>query len=302
MLGLLVLATVAGIPSLKTTPKTSHSVSPSSVRKNDTVELSFNLPSTWFETVSLSIDKGCTAEAFTHQGKCSDLYHTARVCFNQSEFSGSRTNYLLPGSYLNFTATPNYQSTTNVWITWNPELLPETNYSRFSCDSPPPQTVCLHPETERTKTTNLIYPVVKAAYYAHFISPRPAPPDSLTLVRRICTYNVTRLKETATSTTQKLIKSDPVDVDILYKPFRFTDACTILHVQQDDHECPGFSGGKLSVETKRRQDIMLFPVLLAVLATVALILVAISHIVCTVRQRRRTGTIYHRLANTSTEV
>ena len=289
------MATLGAIPSLKYTPKTSNTVSPPSVRANDTVELSFSLPTAWLQTLSLSIDQDCTAVAFTHRGRCSDLYPAARVCYNQSEFSGHRVNYLLPGSHLNFSVGPDYQCQTDIWVTWNRDLLYERNFSRFSCDSPPPQTKCLRPLLERSLPTYLVFPVTEAAYYAIWISPLPDPPCALSLQRHICSYNVSRLGETASAVTETSIQSDPVSVDILYRPYSFSEVCTIVHVQQDGHHCQGFDGGRLGVKTGRRQDVVLFPALLAGLTVVVVVAVAVFQVVGVVRRRRAAGPRYQRL-------
>lgn len=268
-----------------------------SAAANDTVELSFSLSTVWLQSLSLSVDQDCTAVAYTHRGKCSDLYSTARVCYSQSEFSGHRVNYLLPGSYFNFTVGENYSCNTDIWITWNPDLLYKLNYSAFSCENPPPQTVCKHPLTNRSINTQVVVPVTEAAYYAHFISPPPDQQCSLSLERHICSYNVTRLEETASAVTKEPIQSDPVSVDLLYQPYSFTEVCTILHVEKNDHhQC--IHGGTLSVKTERRQDVVLFPGLLVCLTVTVLVTVVLSHVLCVVRRRRRGRPRYQRVPST----
>ena len=297
---MLVVVAVVAIPSVKFSPKTKNRVSPRSVRENDTVELSFSLPTSWLETLSLSIDQGCTAVAYTHRGQCRELYSTSTVCYHQAEFAegSKRINYLLPGSYLNFSVGANYQCKTDIWFTWNPELLHERNFSRFSCDDPPPQTECQRPLVERTGPTNLMFNVTEAAYYATWISPLPDDPCDLSLERYICSYNVTQLEETASAVSQEPIQSDPVTVDLLYRPYSFDQVCTILHVHNDDYHCTGFDGGKLSVEMGRRQDVLLFPCLLVALSVVILLTVAVTHTVCVVRRRRRFEARYERVPST----
>ena len=288
-LGLLLLAAIAGVGTMKNTPKTRNSVSPQSVGANDTVELSFSLSTVWLKTLSLSIDQDCSAAAYTYHGQCRDLYSTARVCYNQSWYTGHRINYLLPGSYFNFTVGADYECKTDIWITWNPELLHKTNYSGYSCENPPPQTKCLHPPAQRSVTTERVIHITEAGYYATYVSPWPESPCSLELERHICSYNVTRLGEVASAVTQEPIKSDLVSVDLLYQPYSFSEVCTILHVGTPCR------GGTLSVETERRQDVVLFPSLLLFLAVVVLAAVVLSHcIVCVVR-RRRVGPQYQRL-------
>jgi hypothetical protein len=298
-LGLLVVSALVAVATVKNTPKTRNSVSPPSVGANDTVELSFSLSTVWLKTLSLSIDQDCTGVAYTYRGKCSDLYPTARVCYKQSQYSEAahRVNYLLPGSYFNFTVGAGYDCQTDIWITWNPELLYKTNYSGYSCENPPPQTKCLHPPAERSVTTERVVPITEAGYYSTYVSPPPQSPCSLNYERHICSYNVTRLEEVASAVTREPIQSDLVSVDLLYRPYSFTQVCTVLHVEKDGTHCRSYNGGALSVETERRQDVLLFPGLLLCLAAVVLIAVALSHVIlCVVRRRRQSvRTLYQRL-------
>jgi hypothetical protein len=298
-LGLLVVSALVAVATVKNTPKTRNSISPPSVGANDTVELSFSLSTVWLKTLSLSIDQDCTGVAYTYRGKCSDLYPTARVCYKQSQYSEAahRVNYLLPGSYFNFTVGAGYDCQTDIWITWNPELLYKTNYSGYSCENPPPQTKCLHPPAERSER---VVPVTEAGYYSTYVSPPPQSPCFLNYERYICSYNVTRLKEVASAVTQEPIRSDLVSVDLLYRPYSFTQVCTVLHVEKDGTHCRSYNGGALSVETERRQDVLLFPGLLLCLAVVVLVAVALSHITtCVVRRRRqRVRPLYQRLHDT----
>ena len=298
-LGLLVVSALVAVATVKNTPKTRNSVSPPSVGANDTVELSFSLSTVWLKTLSLSIDQDCTGVAYTYRGKCSDLYPMARVCYKQSQYSEAahRVNYLLPGSYFNFTVGAGYDCQTDIWITWNPELLYKTNYSGYSCENPPPQTKCLHPPAERSVTTERVVPITEAGYYSTYVSPPPQSPCSLNYERHICSYNVSRLEEVASAVTREPIQSDLVSVDLLYRPYSFTQVCTVLHVEKDATHCRSYNGGALSVETERRQDVLLFPGLLLCLAAVVLIAVALSHIIlCVVRGRRQSvRTLYQRL-------
>ena len=280
---------LAAIPTVKYTPHTTNSISPSCARANDTVELSFSLSSTWLHTLSLAIGTTCEGVAYTHPGKCSDLYPTARVCYQESEFSAHArlVNYLLPGSHINFSIGPNYDCQTNIWVIWNPNLH-DKNFSSYSCEEPPPQTKCLRPLLKQSETTYLLFNVTEPAYYSHMYSPFPPASCDLTRYYKICGYNTSRLGEVARAVSQEPIQSDLVSIDILYKPYTFGEVCTIFQVKNEHHDCQySYEGGSLQAEMTRRQDVILFPGLLVCIVLVALLGTIGAHVSCVVRRKRK---------------
>ena len=293
---MLIVVFIAAIASVNKFPKTGNSISPPSIRANDTAELSFSLPTTWLQSLSLSIESACTGAVYTHRGKCSNLYSKAQVCYQQSEFAldAKPINYLLPGSSIKFRVAANFRCEIAVWIIWNPDLLYDDDFSAASCDDPPPQTQCLHPQINQSETTYLLFNVTEPAYYKHWYG------TTCNIVRsyNICSYNVNKLRELADVVTQEPVQSDLVDIDILYKPYTFSEVCTIFHV---NNECVNeYRGGQLKAELSRRQDILLFPTLLTTV-TVLVLLIAIGiHVLsCVVRRRRRAN---HTIRNTEEQV
>lgn len=293
-LGLLVAMGVATIPSLRYAPKTSNGVSPPSVKANDTVELSFSLPSAWIHKLSLSVGSMCNGTVYTHRGKCSSLYTNTRVCYRTSRVRPPV--YLLPDSHLNFTIAANFSSQQKVWITSNPDYF-NYQFPATSCDDPPPHTHCLHPQTNQKETTHLVFNVTEPAYYTPYMS---SWRDILNLEYNVCSYNVSKLSEIAEP--QEPIQSDLVDIDILYKPFTYKDICTIFHVKNENRDCTyNVDGGQLTAEVTRRQDVLLFAGLLVGVAVLVLIGVIITHfIIC--RRRRSAQQRYQALYNVEEQV
>lgn len=278
-LGLLVAMGVATIPSLRYTPKTSNGVSPPSVKANDTVELSFGLPSAWIRKLSLSVGSMCNGTVYTHRGKCSSLYPSTLVCYRPSLVRPPL--YLLPGSHLNFTIPANFSSQQKVWITWNPDYF-DFDFPATSCDDPPPHTHCLHPQTNQKETTHLVFNVTEPAYYTPYMSNW----GDINLDYNVCSYNVSKLSEIAEP--QEPIQSDLVDIDILYKPFTYREVCTIFHVKNENRDCTyNVDGGQLTAEVTRRQDVLLFAGLLVGVAMLVLLGVSITH--CIVYRRRQSA-------------
>ena len=292
---------LAAIPSVKYVPKTSNDITPPFTMANDTVELSFSLSAFWLHTLSLSIDKPCTGVAYTHHGKCSNLYSAARVCYQELQDDVQRVVYLLPGSSINFTIAAGSVCETNIWVIWNPDLLRIYNFSSYSCDDPPPQTKCLRPRFNPSEPTYLIFNVTEPAYYTYQYSPNPPFACDLTRYYNICSYNVTKLAEIAGAVSWEPIQSELVEIDILYKPYTFSEVCTLLHVVNDDYNCRQSDlGGTLHAEMSRRQDVVLFPGLLTGVSVLVLLAVIVTHISCKVRQKRRTiGPHYEPIGSTN---
>jgi hypothetical protein len=299
---MLIVVFAAAILSASKFPKTNNSISPPSIRANDTAELSFSLPTTWLEKLSLSIDSACTGAVYTHHGKCSSLYSKAQVCYQQSEYAedAKAINYLLPGSSIYFRVAANFSCDLAVWIIWNPDLLYTTDLSTISCDNPPPQTQCLHPLINQTETTYLHFNVTEPAYYKHSYS-------TTCDIRRyynICSYDVSKLSELASAVTQDPVESNLVDIDILYKLYKFSEVCMIFHVENQNYDCINkYEGGQLHAEMSRRQDILLLPTLLTSVAVFVLLVMSGTHILwCVLRHRQRARNQYRILHSNEEQV
>lgn len=295
-LGVLVIIFLAAIPSLKYAPKASNRVLPPSIKANDTVELSFGLPTTWLHRLSLSIDSTCSGEVYTFSGKCSNLYSRTRVCYRESQFSPlvDLPIYLLSGSNISFSMPANFSSQFNIWVIWDHNLF-NHNFSSTSCDNPPSQTHCLHRQPD---TTHRLFNVTESAYYKYMFFPSTVG-WHVRVNYYICSYDVSKLSEIVTP--QEPIRSDLVDIDILYKPFTFDEVCTIFHVN-NDIDCKYNRGGQLNSQVSRRQDILLFPGLLVTVAVLALLAVIGTHTVRAIRQRRATEPQYEVLGTTEEQV
>ena len=297
-LGLLVILFLVATISLRYLPKTTNAVLPSSIKANDTAELTFDLPTTWLQTISLSIDNTCDGTVYTFHGKCSDLYSSARVCHQQPQQTS--LYYLLPGSNLNFSVPANFSSKVNVWIIWNNPDLISHNFSNVPCDDPLPDTHCLKPQTNQSDTTHLLFNVTRSAYYTFVYS--PDGPHGISLNLNVCSYDVSKLSERAV--VQKSVLSDDLtDIDILYKSYSFNEVCTIFHIRYNLN-CHGHShGGELTAEVGRRQDILLFPGVVLGAAMLLLLVVGSTHVTCAVVRRRRAAAAqYQAIVNTEEHV
>ena len=256
---------------LKYEPKSTNDVFPSSVKANDTVELDFSLPTSWLHRLTLSINSDCNGTVYTIPGKCSDLYHSARVCYQRLANKTPLPVYLLAGSSITFMVPPHLSSQVKIWVVWNMDLI-YNNFKNTPCEKPPKHTACLQPQTNQSHETYLSFNVSQSAYYSiQFPDGRSGTENFF----NVCTIDIRQLS----NLTHRSILSYPVDVNILYKQLSFNEVCMLFHVRDELYNyvrCP--NGGELTAVVERRQDVLLFPGLIIILASVIVICIFYSYI------------------------
>ena len=276
---MLILATSATLV-LNHVPKSTDDVFPPKVQANNTVELYFSLPTSWLHRLTLSINSDCNGTIYTIPGKCSDLYHNARVCYKGLDDKTRLPVYLLAGSSITFKVPPDLSSQVNIWVVWNVDLIHD-DFTDIPCGNPPQHTACLQPKTNQSHETYLSFNVSQSAYYNIDIS------EGYAWMRKmfnICTIDIHKLS----NPVHRSVVSNPVDVNILYKQFSFGEVCMLFHVWNIHYGCQqNTDGGELTAVVERRQDVLLFPGLIIILAVLLLASVFVSHLIHFVIKRQR---------------
>ena len=272
---------MASIIAFSYKPSSTDNVFPYSVRPNDSVELSFDLSTSWLRTITLSVNNKCNGSVYVHSGKCSDLYEQTRVCY-LSDFK-SLPIYLLKGSKITFTIPPNLSSPTDICVFWNPDLLTTHDFSTSPCSDHPPQTACHTAESSQTSWT---FDVSESAYYdIQFIDGR----HGLHITYNVCVFDTDVLAHSGL--VYRSVQSLPVDIDIhtRWEPFDFTEACVIFQVLNTNQSVCLYSqnGGELTAAVQRRKDILFLPALAIIVILLVMAGVIIGNIVYCVRVKRR---------------
>ena len=277
----ILLLSIAGIITFSFKPSTTGNVSPSSIRPNDSAELSFDLSTSWLRKITLSVDNKCNGSVYVHSGKCSDLYEETRACY-LSDFK-SLPIYLLKGSKITFAIPPNLPSPTDIWVVWNPDLLITYDFSTTSCSNLPLHTAC---HTAKSSQRSWTFSVSESSYYdIQFVDAR----HGIHITYNVCAFDTDRLAHSGL--VYRSIQLLPVDIDIhaQWEPFNLTEVCVIFQVLITSRSVCLYSqnGGELTAELQRRRDILFLPALAIIVILLVLVGVIIGNTVYCIKVQRR---------------
>ena len=280
-----VVLTLILLITLSRVPSTGDSVHPTIAVKCDTIELQFDLPSLWLSRATVSIttliDYRLTGTLFTTKGtSCSELPTVMELVngpVRLYEF------YLLPRSVIHFTIYTN--NSLPVWIFWDFNLYSQYDSNQFECDSELPGYFCFEASQQ---LTSFQYHVKKAGYF-NIICGDNDDCSSLGVHIHFERY-VYNYSEIALLYEPVAILEDSSAKTIqVTSLFDFQSVCVLLHIDalpSDDQNCERVTYGNLKGSSIRRNDILLFPAIMAFIFVAFVSFLIVLHCVHFRRSRK----------------
>ena len=275
---ILVIVLVAiGLIIFSQVPRVTPLVSPIALFTNSTVELEF-AQTDWLDHLDMRLHSStsCQPQAKLYVLQGNDCSYLPSITTSYVDPNNPVDHvYMLPGSTINFTVTPN--SYGEVWIFTNCMFSsdPECDASRFDCQQPPQGSFCF--KAAQYSNSSYLHPITHSAYY--FI--RQHPPS----------FNITPNKFNFSHSYHRFlhdlgrIVSLPVIVYQLSSaytpiyignPFSSKKTCVLVNIAQ--RPVCGHDIQLQSTNATRRQDVLLYLAIPFLIAVVILFAVMCVHV------------------------
>ena len=267
---------VSALSVLSRVPSLAKTVEPHEVASG-TMELHFGLYDTWIKEVTMDLSHCVAAVLVIPDLSCkklSSMYtynHTIETKYEREFF------YLLPGSVIHFNISEDADM--DVWVFADYDSYSNALYSPelYDCNNPSSNALCFktgeHPGTYE-------YKVTKASFY--FLVPEHF--DGISWHFDVIAYNYTKL--TSVYTPQAVLSGSPETIQLVGEgDYTINPVCVIM--QLEDYACPSKHGTLTVTDIKRRQDVLLYPGLLLLLATLSAVITVTVHCAHIWRQSAR---------------
>lgn len=272
---LAVVLLIALIVVLAFVPSPGKLVKPSNqLFTNDTVELEFSRDVLWIHKMTMSVPGPCEGKVLVIDGtSCVEFRQShayTRVDVNSSTVDNI---YLLKGSNVVFTTTAG--ATSEVWIFSNSETANKysNDHDGFNCDQHPSS--CF--KSSKYVQGHYPFPVQESSYYYLRFSDNLSAAAHIKWTYNISYYDYTTLRRKYTP--RLTLTSEPRALH-LGPYFHYRTSCILVHMLQPSSRYRS-KCGKLKVEgLMRRQDVLVYPASLLLVAIVFLTIVIVIHCKC----------------------
>ena len=272
-LALLALALII----LSQVPQLTPLVSPKALFTNSTVELQFDQMD-WLDRLDMRLHSSVHCQP---QGKlyvirghdCNELPNITTSYVDP--YNPVDRVYMRPGSTINFTVSPN--SYGHVWIFTNcmASSDPQCDASRFECQQPPQGSFCF--EAARYTNSSYLHPITQPAYY--FIRQNPpsfnVAPNKHNFrhsYHRVL-HDLDRIVSLAVNVIQLSSTYTPIYIG---NRFSYEATCVLVNIPQ--RPICGNDIQLQSTNVTKRQDVLLYPAMLFLIAFAILSAVICVHV------------------------
>ena len=262
---------------LSQVPRITPLVSPKALFTNGTVELQFDQMD-WLDRLDMRLHSSvhCQPRGKLYVIRGHDCNELPNITTSYVDpYNPVDRVYMRPGSTINFTVSPNSHG--RVWIFTNCMFSsdPECDASRFDCQYPPQGSFCF--EAAQYTNSSYLHPITQSAYY--FIRQHP-PSFNVTpnkhnyghSYHRVL-HDLSRIVSLAENVTQLSSTYSPIYIG---NPFSYEETCVLLNIAEGT-VC-GNDIRLQSTNVTRRQDVLLYPAIMFLIAVVILIVVIGVHV------------------------
>ena len=275
---LLIIALLAlALIILSQVPRVTPSVSPKALFANSTVEVQFD-EMAWLDHLDMrlfsSLDCQPQGQLYVIRGhNCNEL---PNITTNYVDpYNPVDRVYMRPGSTIHFTVSPN--SYGQVWIFTNcmSSSDPQCDASRFDCQRPPQGSFCF--EAAQYTNRSYLHLITQPAYYFIRLNPPSfnVTPNKLNFRHSYgrVLYDLSRIVSLAENVTQLSSTYTPIYIG---NSFSYEETCVLLNIAEET-VC-GNDIQLQSTNVTRRQDVLLYPAIVFLIANVILLAVMGVHV------------------------